>query len=605
MDNIENNSAFASFIKLSESYVAPHAIEDDGQRWVMIGDNDDYYDYIEDCYEFSPTNNAIITSLALQIYGKGIDATDSARNVQGFVNLQKMLRPTDARKCAADLALYTSYAMLYIMSKDGKKIAEIKHIPLRTIRPEKCDEKGRIMHYGVSWDWDAVRSGDKEPQHVYMNWQHSEGAPSQKSYIHVVQPYSPSHYYFNPVSYQGGLKYAEIEKRLASFRLNLIKKGFSATTMINFNNGVPEDAKERRRIEQGIKDKFTGEMNDEPDTIAITFNADREHAPTIESVPINDAATQFEELSKEATNKIIVAHRVTSPMLVGVKTETGLGNNADEIKTAFQLFDNTTVQPWKELLLEGVDEALRFNGYSLDLYIKTLAPIEFTDTSQVATVDEKEKETGVKMSAAPLIDSDDLDAIGDYLATLGQSEDDLLEDFELVDAQMVEDEGEDWDLEAYLNREVLNLDANQKSAIDTDLIKVRYVYKETAKRPVVDNTHRPLCSKLMSAGLIYRKEDIVSMSSKGGAEDKGQQYNVFLHKGGANCQHGWERRIYMKRTTKDGSAWGGGAMNGVKRTTISQAIKTGIEWHRNAAIRKADALAKTAPRDTPTRGYKR
>ena len=90
------------------------------------------------------------------------------------------------------------------------------------------------------------------------------------------------------------------------------------------------------------------------------------------------------------------------------------------------------------------------------------------------------------------------------------------------------------------------------------------------------------------------------MSSKGGAQSKGQEYDVFLHKGGANCQHGWERRIYKKKAKKDGTAWGGGALNGVTKAQIYEAIKAG------AKVEQAEAKkALVAPRDTATKGYKK
>lgn len=587
------------FIKLSDEYVKPKAVEEDNDRWVMIGENDDYYDYVDECYEYSTTNNAIINSLSLQIYGEGIDATDSATKPQGYVELKKLVKPRDFRKIAADLARYTSYAVLMIMSKDGKKVAKMSHVAMRTVRPEKCDDNGRIMNFGVSWNWEEVRDKGIDPDYIYPNWEHKEQLKGKKAYLYVVRPYSPAHFYFGPVSYQGGLKYAEIERRLASFRLNLIRKGFTATTMVNFNNGIPEDKKERRRIEDGIKAKFTAEYNDEPDTIAVTFNADKEHAPTIESVPINDAATQFEEISKEASSKLIVAHRITSPMLVGIKQDVGLGNNADEIKTAYQLYDNLTVRPMKNLLLESVEEALAFNGVILDLYVKTLTPIEYTDTTEAVTFEEKEKETGVKMSAVPDITAERLDALAEYLVEKGESEEDLLAEHELYDVNWADDEDENTNLEAYLNREFTNLNANEESSQDTEQFKVRYSYKKTTKGSVEVDRHRPLCDRLVNAGLLYRKEDITTMSSAGGAEDQGQEYNVFLYKGGVNCQHGWERRIYRKRLKKNGEPWGGGAMNGVTRVQFYDAVRAGVKFNR-----REDKKAFTAPRDTPTKGAK-
>ena len=125
------------------------------------------------------------------------------------------------------------------------------------------------------------------------------------------------------------------------------------------------------------------------------------------------------------------------------------------------------------------------------------------------------------------------------------------------------------------------------------------MYKETAKSKPQNAESRPLCATLMGAQLIYRKEDILDINSDGGAEAQGQSYNVFLHKGGVNCQHGWERRIFRKRLKKDGTAWGGGAMNGVTRAQLYDAIRGDAKISQSA-----DKKAYTAPRDTPSKGHK-
>jgi hypothetical protein len=52
-------------------------------------------------------------------------------------------------------------------------------------------------------------------------------------------------------------------------------------------------------------------------------------------------------------------------MLFGVKDQTGLGNNADEIKTAFQLFDNSVIQPKQEQVIAALDQILAFNNVAL------------------------------------------------------------------------------------------------------------------------------------------------------------------------------------------------------------------------------------------------
>ena len=83
-------------------------------------------------------------------------------------------------------------------------------------------------------------------------------------------------------------------------------------------------------------------------------------------------------------------------MLVGIKDNTGLGNNAEELETASVLMDNTVVRPLQVTILDEIDEILQFNGIDLDIYFKTLQPLEFTDLTNAITDAEVEKETGIK-----------------------------------------------------------------------------------------------------------------------------------------------------------------------------------------------------------------
>jgi hypothetical protein len=102
--------------------------------------------------------------------------------------------------------------------------------------------------------------------------------------------------------------------------------------------------------------------------------------------------------------KIMVAHRIVSPMLLGIKDNTGFGNNADELKTASQLMDNTVIRPFQNLLIKSFDQILAYNDIALDLYFKTLQPIEFTDLENATNKEQVEQETGQKLSLSEMSD---------------------------------------------------------------------------------------------------------------------------------------------------------------------------------------------------------
>ena len=94
--------------------------------------------------------------------------------------------------------------------------------------------------------------------------------------------------------------------------------------------------------------KFSGSSNAGKFILAFNDNAESAFA-SIEPVQLSDAHQQYQFLSEESTKKIMVAHRVVSPMLLGIKDQSGLGNNADELKTATLLMDNTVIRPFQTL----------------------------------------------------------------------------------------------------------------------------------------------------------------------------------------------------------------------------------------------------------------
>ena len=147
-------------------------------------------------------------------------------------------------------------------------------------------------------------------------------------------------------------------------------------------------------IERSIVEKFSGSSN--AGRFILAFNDSKELAATIEPVQLSDAHQQYQFLSDESMRKVMVSHRIVSPMLVGIKDSTGLGNNAEELQTASVLMDNTVIRPMQVTILDELGKLLMYNGIELDIYFKTLQPLEFTDLTNAISESEIEKETGVK-----------------------------------------------------------------------------------------------------------------------------------------------------------------------------------------------------------------
>jgi hypothetical protein len=577
-------SSDVSIVNLS-TYTSPKVGEVRGKDWIKYGDDNNYYQYLIDRYNGSPTNNAIINGLSEMIYGKGLDATDSHRKPDAYAQMKSLFKDDCVRKLAYDLKLMGGCAIQVIYSKDRKKVAQLEHLPVETLRAEKANEDGDIEAYYYHKDWAKVKQSDT-PQRIP-----AFGYSKESLEILFIKPYRSGFYYYSPVDYQGGVQYCELEEEISNFHLNNILNGLAPSMLINFNNGVPNE-EERRLIETRIQQKFSGTSN--AGKFILAFNDDSTSSATIEPVQLSDAHNQYQFLSDESSKKIMVAHRIVSPMLFGIKDSSGLGNNADEIKTASILLDNTVIRPFQTLLLNAFDQILAFNGIALNLYFKTLQPLEFTDLENAADMETREEETGVKMSEQKPELSDE--ELIDSLKDLGETEEELTEKgWVVVDERVV-----DYDQEDALDK-MLSLAStptarpNSKSEQDGEVEGTKFIVRYQYAPLSTSENSREFCQKMVSAKKLYRKEDLDknSEANKELGHNK-QPYNLFLYKGGVNCHHYWMRKTFKFEGT------GRPDVNSPKvdDVSVNEAKKAGFKPETNPS-----EVAKR-PIDMPNNGYK-
>ena len=381
------------------SYTRPEVKEQYNREWVEYGDDNNYFDYLIDRYNGSPTNNAAINGIAEMIYGKGIDAVDSKEKEADYKEMKELFTKSCMKKVCYDYKMMGQAAIQIIYSKDRKKIVQVEHIPVETLRAEKANSKGEIQGYYYAKDWSEV-TFKSQPKRIP-----AFGTSNAGLEILYIKPYRAGFYYYSPVDYQGGLQYAELEEEIANYHINNIQNGLAPSMLINFNNGVPTE-EQRSLIEQNIQEKFSGSSN--AGRFILAFNDSKELSASIEPVILSDAHEQYKFLSDESMRKVMVSHRIVSPMLVGIKDNTGLGNNAEELQTASLLMDNTVIRPMQVTILDDLERILMYNGIELDIYFKTLQPLEFTDLTNAITDAEIEKETGIKKDDSEVIEDESI-----------------------------------------------------------------------------------------------------------------------------------------------------------------------------------------------------
>ena len=561
-------------------YEIPKVVESKRHNWVEYGENNAYFDEIIERYLGSATNSRCVNGIVDMIYGRGLDATDSQEKAEMFGKMQAILKPDQLKRIVNDLKLLGQASIQVTYDKRKSQINGIYHFPTETLRAEKAKD-GKIKAYYYHPKWTDIKPSDKPKRIPAFGF----GKKSELVEIYCVKPYRPGFYYYSPVDYQGCLQYCNLEEEVSNYHINNIKNGLQPSMLLNFNNGVPGD-EAQEIIERKIYDKFSGSSN--AGRFILAFNEDAETQASVEPINLPDAHAQYDFLAKESREKIMIGHGVVSPILLGIKDNTGFGNNAEELRTASILMDNIVIRPFQALLIDSLKTILAFNEIYLNLYFVTLQPIEFTELDNIATKIKREEETGEKLSSEEKIDmcDDEADDLLSQLESLGEKIDD--NEWELVHQEVVEDSDQEFDLEKFSN-EASKSDANpnKESYQDSATFKVRYSYTPIKK----SINSRKFCismENLAEQGVVFRKEDISMMSFRGLNKElghKGQRYSLFKYKGGVNCQHKFMLNVYKKRV-KQGD-----------KVSIGDAKKDGFKEPTNP---KEYAIA---PKDMPNRGH--
>jgi hypothetical protein len=360
-------------------------------NWVPfgIGMQDDFYPEVTMAYQSSTTNAACIEGVADLIFGKGL----YTKNEAFIETLAKLLPQEELQRAIFDVKLYGNGAFQIYWNDEHTKIIKFYHIPVQTLRAEKLYDEPKVQNYFYCTDWyDMKKVKDKKKIPAF-------GTSNEKREILYIKNYTPGKYYYSTPDWIAALQFSFVEAELSNLHLNNIENGFLPLVMVNMNNGIPAP-EERDTIEDLIERKFTGTRN--AGRFMISFNDDAAQKPTIDTIQIENLHEKFQYVADYAQDRILVAHRITSPLLFGIRTaNNGFSSQSEEMKTAFSILQTMTIQPFQNLIINAVDAALLEGGWEdTQLYFEQLTPLVILSTTADETgksIEQVEDETNKAM----------------------------------------------------------------------------------------------------------------------------------------------------------------------------------------------------------------
>ena len=627
-------------LKLSEYVAKSDAEKIDRKGWVNYGDQNDFPKYLRDLSHESPVHGSLIVAIGDMIAGKGI----KSEQYQAELDALKVDDLTYA--CAHDLKLFGGFFIEVIWSNDRSVISKLTAIPFEECRIAINQEDESEVGIYHSYDWSNIRKKKNTPEFIpKYNYLTRTEEPRQ---IYWCFTYTGSQTYPRP-DYWSAINYIELDKQISIFHINQISNGLFPSTIMNFYNGqaTPE---QKQQMMMDWENKMSGARN--AGKVVMFFNERDQPKTEITPFPINDADKQYQLMDTTAQQKIITAHRVTTPLLFGIRETSGFGSNKDEMTVGLEIFNKQVIDPYQEKINKSIEELLGTQMPGVTFEIIPNTPLVAQQTSVVTDAQSTGTTTDVAATALngaqiaslvdivmqsaagavpvssakaivgaafPTLPADVVSAIfadvqpgtlnptqvvqssvelkkkvefdDNAVATaLIELGEDVNDDMILIDAYRVDDDVE----HEFTSTGIAT--PNKASEQDKTVVAgitfmTRYRYRGELK----PNT-REFCRKMLEADKLYTMENIVAMENKivnnGWGPNGTATYDIWKYKGGGNCHHFWQKEVYM--SAKDNKITGKGAE--AQKIAVAKAERMGYK------VRNPKYVAQL-PTDMPHHGF--
>jgi hypothetical protein len=299
-------------------------------------------------------------SIAFMIAGKEFKSNNPAAQRE----IDRLKLNSIRRPITLDEKMQGGYYLEIIWSVDRTTVAKINHLPYENVRLAVANDEDVIPGVYYSKDWNDIRKKKNIPTFIPMyNPTTKSDEPSQVLFVGIMTPGSA--YYPKP-DYYSAINYIEITREISEFYRAFLSNGMAPSYFLHMNNGIPDPEEQmaiRRNWETLMGARKAGK-------VVFTFNESADRMPRLDLVPMTDADKQWMELSTQSRENILAAHRVTSPLLFGIRDAGGLGSNADEMKQAYRIFNKNIIEPYQQIVTDSIEEIFKAMGIVADIYIE-------------------------------------------------------------------------------------------------------------------------------------------------------------------------------------------------------------------------------------------
>ena len=224
-------------------------------------------------------------------------------------------------------------------------------------------------------DWITEKGARNSKPTIQHLERYNPRDPDQKRGVIYHVDYRPNLKYYPLPVYIGSMAEIRTDVQIGDYWLNEVKNGFVGGTLIQHNNGVPETKEEADHFEKQFQEKFGKATGTK---IVHLFSPSKDNSSEITNMNGNDLHNRYIEMSNRVKESIFIGHRVTNPILFGVKEEGQLGAR-NELDLAYEIFTNTYIAERQNTLLRTIKKLAFYEIQNPAIEIVPLKPIDSID----------------------------------------------------------------------------------------------------------------------------------------------------------------------------------------------------------------------------------
>jgi hypothetical protein len=339
------------------------------KQWVEFGDKNLFPKELIEINIKSSKSFSILKNISNMVKGNGFIETQGnslfLTNPNGRDSINDILD-----KVSLDFVISGYFCLNIIWSRDGKKIAKIKHIPFEKVRLAKKEledesDDESIDDYYISDDWSNTKK--YEPQFIKG---YDPSNTKSRSQLLMVKKNIPGLEYYTLPHYIGALNWIRLDAHISEYHLNNAANGYFPSILMNIATGIPSEEKQRI-IKKRLDEMFQGTKN--AGSMVLTFSEGKEQGPEIIPLNLSDSDKKFLEVENLVLDNILIANNITNPQLVGIKIAGQLGGT-QELVESFKLLQINLINSFQKIIEQTFSDIFYYhiNGGDEKLVIDEL-----------------------------------------------------------------------------------------------------------------------------------------------------------------------------------------------------------------------------------------